>query len=123
MTKIKIMKLTRTNLRLLLASALLLVVAWFVPRNRDPGGQGDILLSMILTVRALAMPQSKWITCVGCVIASIALAGNAGLLPGGEFRIAIPVVVGGLCIVFMFWERLISWFGATKPAVPPKATQ
>jgi hypothetical protein len=114
MTGIKIAKISWINLPLLLASALLLVGAWFVPSNSDPSGQGDILLSMILVVRALAMPQSKWVTCVGCVLASIALAGNAGLLPGGEFRIVTTVLVVAFCLVFLFWERLVSWLGRVR---------
>jgi hypothetical protein len=119
MTKMKVMRISWINLPLLVACALLLGAAWFVPRSSDPGGQGDIVLSMMLMVRALAMPQSKWVTLIGCVLAAIALAGNAGLLPGGGFRIATTVVIIALGVVFLFWERLVSRLDTTKTAIPP----
>jgi hypothetical protein len=115
----KVMRISWINLPLLVACALLLGAAWFAPRNSDPGDQGDILLSMILMVRALAMPQSKWVTLIGCILAAIALAGNTGFLPGGDFRTATVMVVIVLGLVFLFWERLISWLDATKAGSPP----
>jgi hypothetical protein len=45
-----------TNLPLLLASVALLVQAWFLTADRDPGAQGNIMISMVLMVRAVAMP-------------------------------------------------------------------
>ena len=119
MTKIKVMRIGWMNFPLLIACALLLGAASFVPHSRDPSGQGDILLSMMLMVRALAMPQSKWVTLIGCVLAAVALAGSGGLLPGGGFRIAITIVIAALCVVFLFWERLVSRLDTAKAATPP----
>lgn len=108
MSRWKTVKVSWTNLPLLVASGVLLVVAWFVPSYRDPGGDGDIMLSMVLTVRALSMPPSKWVTFLGCSGAVISLAGNAGLLPGGSWRIPIFVMFVLLLIAVLFWERLTS---------------
>jgi len=101
----KIRPIGWTNLPLLVASVSLLVAAWFVPRDRDPSGQGDILLSMILVVKALAMPPSKIVTVIGCILTLIALAGNGGVLPVGRWRIAELIAVVPLCAVVLFWDR------------------
>ncbi len=115
--KFKIMRIGWTNAPLLLASVVLLVSAWFVPLDRDPGGQGSVMLSMILMIRALAMPQSKWITLIGCTLAGLALLGNASLLPKGGWQAPVIMFIGILCIPVLFWQRL------SKPSVKkPKDT-
>jgi hypothetical protein len=108
--KLKFMKIGWTNVPLRLASMTRLPVAWFVPLDRDPGGQGDILLSMILKVRAQAMPPSKRLTIIGCVLAAMALVGNAGLIPSRNWRTSAAVVVVALGIAILFWEPLASWW-------------
>jgi hypothetical protein len=108
--KFQFVKISWTSLPLIMASTTLLIVAWFVPLHRDPGGQGDILLSMMLMVRALAMRPSRWATVIGCALAAFALIGNAGLIPTGNWRVFITVAAAVLCIAFLFWERLASWW-------------
>ena len=110
MNKFQFMKISWTNLPLIVASIALLIVAWFVPPYRDPAGQGDILLSMILMVRALAMQPSKWVTVTGCAVATVALIGNAGLIPIGNWQVSTAVAVAVMCIAILFWERLASWW-------------
>lgn len=104
----KIIKLSWVNLPLLVASGFLLVVAWFVPSHRDPDGHGDIMLSSLLSARALCMPPSKWVTLLGCSVAAMSLAGNGDLLPVRSSRIPIVVVLMLLLVAIFFWKRLIS---------------
>jgi hypothetical protein len=120
MSKIRVMKIGWTNSPLLVASVALLTASWFVPDNRDPAGQGDILLSMMLAVRALALPPSKWVTIMGCVLTTIALAGNLGILPGGLWKIATVTIVALLCVAILFWGPLASRISEPGPAERPR---
>ena len=99
------------SLPLLLASVALLAAAWFVPAGRDPGAQGDIMLSMILAVRALVMPSSRWTALLGLGLTGIALSGNCGVLPGGGWRIAAFVVAAVMVSAFLLWDKLLLWLG------------
>jgi hypothetical protein len=114
MTKLRIMKIGWTSFPLIVDSAALLGAAWFVPDNRDPSGQGDILLSMILMVRALAMRPSKWVSIMGTTLTGIALAGNGGILPIGRWKVLTLAGVVLMCIAILLWDRIASWFGDWK---------
>jgi hypothetical protein len=112
MDTFKTQKITWVNFPLLLGSVILLACAWFVPVGRDPSGQGNILLSMILMVRALVLPPSPRVTAIGCSLVAITLAGNAGLIANSRLRLPSIVLVVVLTIALLLWDRLFPTSGS-----------
>ena len=96
-----------TNLPLLFFSVVLLVVTWFVAPNRDPGGQGDILVSMILMTRALAMPQVQMGNPQWMRSRFHRSRGECGdSVPTGFWHICSSVLILIFATIVLFWERL-----------------
>jgi hypothetical protein len=88
----------------------------------DPG-KGAIIIAIILLPRALPMgPQSVSVMLLGCVLSFIAFAGNAGILPSGNFRMVGVVLAFCIGLAIIFWERLFVWWRLAKPSKTPKST-
>lgn len=110
------------NIVLLLLGLGVILDGWFAKSGADPG-KGAIIIALILLPRALAMgPQSVSVMLLGCALSFIAFAGNAGILPSGNFRMAGVVCAFCIGLAIIFWERLFVWWRMARPSKAPKST-
>ena len=108
------------NIVLLLLGLGVILDGWFAKSGADPG-KGAIIIALILLPRALAMgPQSVSVMLLGCALSFIAFAGNAGIIPSGNFRMAgVMCAFSSACDHFR--ERLFVWWRMARPSKAPKS--
>src|SRR5271169_2337574 len=91
------------NIILLVLGLGVILDGWLAKPGTDPG-KGAIIIAIILLPRAVAMgPQSITVMVLGCALSFIAFAGNAGILPGGNFRIVGVILAFCLGLAIIFW--------------------
>jgi hypothetical protein len=108
------------NIVLLVLGLGVILDGWFAKSGADPG-KGAIIIALVLLPRAIAMgPQSVSVMVLGCALSFFAFAGNAGILPGGNFKMVGVVCAFCIGLAIIFWERLVGWWRLAHPSTSPK---
>lgn len=98
------MKFTWPRIILLVASMFSLIDSRLVPRNADPGAQGDVMLFFILGYRAVSKGDpSPIVVALGALLAIFAAALNRGIT-GCKNSLCVLSVILAL-LVILFWGR------------------
>lgn len=100
---------SRNNIILVVAAAALILHSFFVPRNRDPGPWGEVMLASALVWRTSSGKDPSTLTVsIGLFLAVFAVILDASLLPCKEVFCVFVCVLA--CALFAFWDRVVSLF-------------
>jgi|ERR1700683_1782959 len=77
----------------------------YAPRNSDPGPLVTAVLGILLLRRAITSArQPVAVILSGCILVTLMLTGNHGLLDGNKLAWIVVMLVAFAC--FGFWERI-----------------
>jgi len=99
------MKVHLSNAILIAGAGICFADIVYAPRDNDPGPWLTAVLGILLLRRAIvAVPQPAVVILSGCVLTTLVVLGNQGLL-----NINKPIWIGLILVAFTafgFWERI-----------------